>query len=143
MRGNKVPEPPRTFVEGPALTPTNTLLDWLRSHNTLRIRVPIIVHFHHPLGVKEAFVGTLDTNEHDRIPVALYDGAMGISLYEYLCSECSRDCEQAVAWLEGCWRAGPLPSFLQKNDKESFTVYRLHKLFEATEQARVWYEVAP
>ncbi len=107
----KAPRPPARFAPGPALSPTDALLAWLKQQGgerRPRLRLPVVVTFSDGhLGVAQAFVGTsIDEPSVGRVHLHLDDSAMGVSLIDHLRRACDPFSSRCAVWLEGMW--GPL-----------------------------------
>ena len=121
-----------TVNQGPILSDSQTLLDWLAGDGKGElIQLPVNVT-RSPLGVGggQLVGGTLS--------LKLDDGAMSVSLFERLDQTCGRE-GPCVVWLEGFWGATvPMPSFGPPDDRHPFSVRRVVGLVEGEpERVRV------
>lgn len=109
--------PPNNVPYGPShdLTPRAELARWLKTTSTrggrrLPVKLPVVVVFDDSRDIGRAFVGTsADDPGHDKLPLKLDAGRMGISLKSRLRQKCGTKVKGCALWMEGYW--GPsLPS---------------------------------
>ena len=109
----KAPVPDLSFIEGPPITPSGALREWLEGQGRSLIRLPLAIEMS-GLGVGPAWISTTAADAaDDAIHVSLDQGALGIGLSDRLRPLCGSQPTRCVVWLEGYW--GPTvaggPSF--------------------------------
>ena len=137
-----------SFIPGPAIKPSNQLLNWLNNETETtsgekkRLRLPVVIHFQdsYRLGIGDSFIGTSDQNRDDNaIFLSLSDSAMGVSLLSTLRDICPKEGNSCAVWLEGYW--GSLIDFdlpelsgrrkdRAKKIKSPFSVLKVHELIQ-------------
>lgn len=137
-----------SFIPGPAIKPSNQLLNWLNnetqttSGSRRQLRLPVVIHFQdsYRLGIGDSFIGASDRHRDDNaIFLSLSDSAMGVSLLSTLRDICPKEVNSCAVWLEGYW--GSLIDFdlpelsgrrkdQEENVKSPFSVLKVHALIE-------------
>ena len=115
-----------TFIDGPALSPSTELLEWLKSDGSDQLlKLPVEVS-RSVLGVTGGTLGWGD----DALQLKLDDTAMGVGLFDRLPQHCG-DEGPCHVWLEGYWgETVPMPDLGPHSDSHPFSVRRLVGLVE-------------
>lgn len=144
MADSKRPTALKKMIEGAAIQPSGTLLDWLnrnaRSATGARrlFRLPVVIRFQdeYRLELGDAFVGAAEeTMSADPIALSLDTSAMGMSLWSLLNERCPKALIACAVWLDGYWgssiETGESDASWQGGVRKwPFTVLRLHGLIE-------------
>lgn len=115
---NKSASPELDFMAGPALTDTKTIENWIReqsAHPARQVRIPVTLEWD-GISWQRANLSHLDRDDL-KIPLALDDTRLGISLADKLAQLCGSAQTACALWLNGQFPKGdaaPWPFVISK-----------------------------